>query len=80
MNNERVYCLPYMRYGPIRTIEARFTLLDGTRRLASHDGMEVCFGDHGVAVDVYPEIRVFEQFFAQNDRWRPERLEEELNK
>jgi hypothetical protein len=80
MNNERVYCLPYMRYGPIRSIEARFTLLKGTRRLPSHDGMEVTFGDRGVAADVYPEIAIFDQFFAQNQGWRPAKLEEELKK
>jgi hypothetical protein len=80
MNNERVYCLPYMRYGPIRSIEARFTLLEGTRRLASHDGMTVVFGDHGVAGDTYPEIPVFDRFFEQHNGWRPEKLEEELKK
>lgn len=76
MNNERVYCLPYMRYGPIRSIEARFTLIDGTRRLASHDGTAVTFGDYGVAGGAYPMVDVFDEFFEQHQNWRPEHLSE----
>ena len=46
MNNERVYCSPYMHYGSIRSVVARFTILSGTRRLSSHDGTEIVLGEH----------------------------------
>lgn len=74
MNNERVYCLPYMRYGSIRSIVARFTILNGTRRLASHDGAEVQLGDPGIAEDGYPRIQIFDRFFEQYGHWRPDNL------
>lgn len=76
MNNERAYCLPYMRYGSIRNILARFTVLKDTWRLPSHDGMEITFGDSGINADGYPEIEIFEPFFQHRANWSPASLVE----
>jgi len=79
MNNERAYCSPaFLRYAVIEEIEARFTLLEDTKRV---NEATVFFRDAGVRKNddsSYPNIQIFDDFYNEHPDWRPERLKEAL--
>lgn len=80
MNNERAYCAPeFSRYVSMRNITARLTILHGTERLKNYE-IEAYFGDSGLQQTCYPNIQIFDGFFESYSDWKPEKLEEELNR
>ena len=74
MNNERFYCnLAFARYLSIRELEARFTILNGTSRVKDYE-LTTIFTDSGLSGSPYPEIKIFEESFAQHPEWQTARL------
>ena len=70
MNNERAYCGPRLaRYASISRIAARICLLRGTERLPGEE--EACFADGGLEESRFPNIQIFEPFFAKYPHLRP---------
>jgi hypothetical protein len=78
MNNERAYCGPrFARYCSINHIEVRFTVVQGTKRIDQFE-QTVTLNDAALGEDSYPNIRVFDEFFAKHPAWQPSKIEEAL--
>lgn len=74
MNNELAYCAQeFSGYCPIRAIELRMKLFDGTSQVYGYDE-NVILTASGLATGRYPKIDVFNVFFEERPHWIPENI------
>lgn len=76
MNNELAYCEPEFRgrYGTIREILVRLSIIADTKLLNGYD-LEFALAGNGLAQATYPSIEVFDHFFEKYPTWRPEAID-----
>jgi hypothetical protein len=78
-NNERIYCnLNFGGYSFISNIEARFIILDGTKRVDGYSDLKVILSDGGINDDTYPQNLIFDDFFEKHEKWTPEKIKQNL--
>jgi len=78
INNEREYCSrEFSNYTKIRQIHARFRITKGVQLLKNYE-LEIIFSDSGLQGTKYPQIDIFEKFFAENPKWQPNNIKEAL--
>jgi hypothetical protein len=72
MNNERIYCFPYLtRYALITQIEVQLKVCEGVK-CEKYDG--IILGEGGLGEAQYPELTFFQDFFKSYPKLNPENL------
>ena len=74
MNNELAYCgQEFREYCPIRSIDVRMKLFDGTSQVNGYDE-NMFLAASGLTTERYPRIDVFSTFFKEKPHWSPENI------
>lgn len=78
MNNERAYCAPrFSQYALIWELAISLTVTKDNERVSEYED-QVILRDVGLPPAAYPNIGIFDGFFAQRPHWRPEKIKEAL--
>lgn len=74
INRERAYCAQHLaKYVMMNQVEARFVLVNKDRRIPGFDD-DLILGDGGINAHNYPDIDIYEAFFALHKKWKPAEL------
>lgn len=76
LNNEREYCLRYFSsIAPIRQIEAYFSICRGGQHLQGYELSTTVLKGGGVESGGYPAIKIVQEFFDKNPKWKIDAIE-----
>jgi hypothetical protein len=81
INNERIYCAQHLpAFARYTELQARISIVDDLDRLPEFDELSFTFRDGGLyRPGEYPNTSIFDSFFSNNEKWKPENLSKHLN-